>query len=131
MLLRSDNVDVLAVVDCLADEGNVLETEDGPVVLLDVLDTAEGVFALPVESTLSEDGADQSALVKILLALFEQTDLGMRRRAHDDDLGAGNDFRRLIRALVDLADEVSFVLPVRGLGVGFDLTGPHLRASRE
>ena len=53
-LLRTDDPDVLAVVDDLADEGNVLEAENSEALLPDQV-LSEDVVRLPIKGTLPKD----------------------------------------------------------------------------
>lgn len=63
VLLRSDNVDILTVVDHLANEGHILQSEKGELALLNACRAAKDVLSLPVEGTLTEDGSDEAALI--------------------------------------------------------------------
>ena len=55
MLLWSNDVNILAVVNNFADEWNVLQAEQCDLTLEHALGATERVLGLPVESTLSED----------------------------------------------------------------------------
>ena len=131
MLFGSDDADFVAVVVSLADEWNILETEQGPIVLQDIFSTAESLLGLPVEGTLAEDRAHEATVRKVVLDLVEDISLCVRGRANNHDIGARHDVFGFAGHLVDLADKFALALPVAALSNGLDAAAPDLRASGE
>lgn len=80
-----NNPDVLAVVDDFADEGNVLEAEDGEVFFFDRLLT-QNVTRLPIERALAEDGPDDGALFEVRRDLPQDFVLCMCWRANENEV---------------------------------------------
>ena len=62
VFLGPNNIDTLPVVDRLADEGDILEREEGDVPAHELLSPAKSMLSLPVEGTLTEDGAKKAAI---------------------------------------------------------------------
>ena len=55
VLLWSNDVDLLAVVESLANKGNILQTKESDVSAKKLLSSAKSILCLPVEGALSED----------------------------------------------------------------------------
>ena len=86
MLLGSDDVDFLPVVESLADEGNILQTEEGDVAAEDFIRTAKCTLGLPVECALAEDGAQEAPIRQELLYVIDYLSFGLGGTADDDDI---------------------------------------------
>jgi len=71
MLFRSDDVDVLSVVDCLAYKGYVLKRENSPFHRLYLLWATQSMCGLPVESALAKDRANESTRFQVVANLFK------------------------------------------------------------
>ena len=131
MLLGPDNVDLFAVVECLTDEGNVLQTEQRDVPPHDLCGTAECVLRLPVESTLSKDRAEKAAILQEGLDVIDDLGLGLCGRADDHDVRSGDNLARHAGAFVDPACHLTLMFP-GGLGsVGNNGAVEDFRAPRE
>jgi hypothetical protein len=85
MLLWPNDVDILSIVDRLADKWHVLETKNGKVLLKNKI-LSQDMHGLKVKSSLSEDSTDESTSLQVWLDLCEDLILGVRWRADDDDV---------------------------------------------
>lgn len=86
MLLGPYDIDLFAVVESLADEGNVLEAEEGEVAAQDFVDTAKCTLRLPVECALAKDGSQEAPVRQVLLYLIQDLNFGLGGTADDDDI---------------------------------------------
>ena len=57
VFLGPNDIDTLSVVDRFADEGDILEREEGDVPAHELLSPTKRMLSLPIEGTLAEDGA--------------------------------------------------------------------------
>lgn len=112
VLFGPDNVDLLPVIERLADEGNVHEAEHGDVATGQLFGSTESRLGLPIEGTLPEDRPEQAAVWQVALDVVQDLGLGVRGTANDHDVRAGNDITSLIRASIDATGHFSAVLPV-------------------
>ena len=99
--LWPNDVDVLAVVDNLADERHVLERKHNKSLCLDVV--AKDRLGLHVESTLSKNSANQTTSLQVRLDLLQNVSLGMRRRRNENYVGIRDDILCICRDLADLS----------------------------
>jgi len=86
--LRADDIDLLTVVDDLANERYVLETEDREVPLLDRFMTTKGEKRSLIKRTLAKDRSNKSTIHDIGLASFDHIELVLGRATYYDDMGS-------------------------------------------
>ena len=129
VLLRPDDVHFFAVVDHLAQERNVLQTEHSEVIVLNVV--AEDEFRLQVEAALAKDRTYVGAFQEVRLDLLQNFNLSVGGRTNKNDLRAWNHIFGFFTTFVYFSNHLSFVLPRAFFGVGYDLGGPCLWASAE
>ena len=86
VLLGPDDIDFFAVVESLADERDILQTEEGYVAADNLVDTAKCTLRLPVECALAEDGAKEASIRQVLLYFIDDLTFGLGRTADNDDI---------------------------------------------
>ena len=86
VLLWPYDIDFFPVVESLADEGNILQTEEGDVAAVDLVDTSKCTLRLPVERALAEDGAEEAPIWQVLLYLVDDLTFGLGGTADNDDV---------------------------------------------
>lgn len=129
MLLRTDNVHVLAVVDYLTEEGNILKWENSQVFLLNVV--TKDKLGLEIEAALAEDGSHVGSVLKVGLNLLEDVYFGLCWGADDDYLGARDNIFGILWAFINFTNHFTFAFPSRFLSVSYYLFVPGVRASWE
>ena len=86
VLLGPYDIDFFPVVECLADEGDILETEEGDVAAGDLVDTTKCTLRLPVECALAEDGAEEAPIRQVLLYIIDDLTFGLGGTADNDNV---------------------------------------------
>lgn len=109
ILLRPDDVDALAIIDNLANEGNILERKNCKFFSFDVI--SQNAKGLKVKSSLAKDGSDECSTFEVRLDLLENIILCVGWRANNDYVSTWDYFRSIIRNFTDLTCHFSFVLP--------------------
>ena len=111
VLLWSNNVDFFAVLNDFADEGHILQTKQRQLALGKCFRATKSELCLPIESTLTEDRADKSAIVDVVLDVGENLILSVSRTANDNDMRARNHIFGVFAHFVQFADEITLMFP--------------------
>ena len=75
VFLGPNDVDIFAVVNCLAQEGHILQGKYGEVLVLDVI--PQHILGLQIKATLPEYCAHVCAILKEGLYLLQDVHLGL------------------------------------------------------
>ena len=111
MFLWSNNVDFFSVVECFANEGNILETEQSHILSKNLFSSSQGMLRLPVESTLSEDWSDQTSIFQVILDVSKNLWFSLGWRANNHNVWTWDDVGSFARYLIDFTNQISFWLP--------------------
>ena len=86
MLFRANDVNFFAIVDRLADERHILQTEQSYVSSQDLSSAPKSALDCPVEGTLTEDRAKHAVIWQKVFDVSEDLRLGLCGRANDNDI---------------------------------------------
>ena len=86
VLLGPNDVDLFAVVESLADERHVHETEESDVAAGDLLGATHGVGGLPVEGALTEDRSEHATVLDERFDVSQELVLSLSGRADDNNV---------------------------------------------
>ena len=90
MLFWPDNVHLFTVIERLANERDILQTEKDKIPSTNLLCAPQCKLCLQVERPLSKHGSKQAAIGKERFDIVQDLNFGLGRRANYNDVGPRN-----------------------------------------
>ena len=86
MFLGSNDVHLFTIIESLADEWHIHQTEQSDVPSLNLVGTSHGLGGLPVECTLSKDRAKKTPISQEWFNVSQELGLSLGGRANDNNV---------------------------------------------